>query len=279
MIKKEYFQLSRITQKSRRELFLSKKHFRQMLNPKTEKDILFIVGSQRSGTTMMTHIFENDSDSKVYDEFSRLSSMDKKKLRLNPLEQVAEVLNKHPSGFMVLKPLVESQNILSLLDYFEGSKAIWMYRNYKDVAASNLKKFGENTGRNSLRAIVKNRPDNWRSENVPESIKAFCREHYSEELSQYDAMVLFWIARNSLFFELGLDQHPDVMLVKYADLVENPTDQMAKIYTHMGRAYPGPVIHKNIHADSLRKGKAIELSKPVEDLADAFIARLDSVRR
>jgi hypothetical protein len=89
------------------------------------KMALFIVGCQRSGTTLMNWIFEGDLNAKVYPEVSKLSSEDpRKQLRLNPLPKVKAVLDKDRAPLIILKPLVESQNTLQLLDYFEDSKAL-----------------------------------------------------------------------------------------------------------------------------------------------------------
>ena len=59
-----------------------------------------------------------------------------------------------------------SQNILKLLNYFSNPKAIFMYRNYKDVVNSNLNHFGIDNGINDLRPIHNNENNNWRSEYV-----------------------------------------------------------------------------------------------------------------
>jgi hypothetical protein len=108
------------------------------------KTILFIFGCQRSGTTLLTEIFERDFDNtKVYGEFSHLSSHDKKHhIRLNPLHLVkAQIDNSRPS-LVILKPIVESQNALKLLDYFQNSKVLWVYRHYKGVSLSHIEKWG-----------------------------------------------------------------------------------------------------------------------------------------
>ena len=99
-----------------RKLFSVKKTVYQMFKSyKKEKDIAFIIGCQRSGTTMIYDIFTKDLDTKTYDEFSKLSSLDRYKIRLNPLDLVKKEIKKVKPSFLILKPLVESQNILNLL--------------------------------------------------------------------------------------------------------------------------------------------------------------------
>ena len=184
--------------------------------------ILFIAGCQRSGTNMMNEVFENDLRIKVYDEFSKLSSNDPAGIRLNSLASVKEEIDKQRASLIVLKPLVESQNLRRLLDYFSGSKALWMYRHYKDVARSNLGIFGIKNGVNNLRPIVKNDKKNWRSEKITEPVKKTIVEQFSEEMNPWDAAALFWYTRNMHFFDQNRDQSGDVLMCKYEDFVVAP---------------------------------------------------------
>lgn len=111
------------------------------INRNNQKRILFIIGCQRSGTTLLTRILEKDFNTKVYGEFSELSSNDINKIRLNPLSSVKEIIDKNKTPFIIIKPLVETQNSLKLFKYFKNAKAVWMYRHYKDVSLSNVEHF------------------------------------------------------------------------------------------------------------------------------------------
>ena len=125
-----------------------------VFNRNKQRKIIFIVGCQRSGTSLMTRIFFRDLRAKVYRESSILSSRDPIKIRLNPLHLVKMKIDNVQAPIIVLKPLAESQNIIKLLQFFPESRAIWIFRNYKDVASSNLKLFGEMNGVNDLKPIV-----------------------------------------------------------------------------------------------------------------------------
>lgn len=226
----------------------------------------------------MTRMFDRDLDVKVYGEFSKLSSNDRyEKLRLNPLSSVKRVVDGDRPRLVVLKPLVETQNSLKLLDYFAGSKALWMYRHYKDVASSSLKRFGIKNGIDDLRPIVENSPENWRSENVSEGIREIVLEHFSENMNPYDAAALFWFARNSLFFKLNLDTNPDVIMCKYEELVTNPRKIVQGIYGFVGQSFPGENIVAESHRESLQKGKSITLSPEVDLLCKELLEKLDRV--
>jgi hypothetical protein len=256
----------------------TKKKIYQLFDQKTvgsKKALLFIIGCQRSGTTLMTRIFERDIQTAVYGEFSKMSSLDKRyKIRLNPLPLVKAAIEREQVPLVVLKPLVETQNAVKLLDYFGNSKALWMYRNYRDVASSNLAMFGMENGVKNLRAIVQNAPQNWRSENVSDETRKIVLNHFSEEMPAYDAAALFWLVRNRLFFELGLERHPRVAMCKYEDLLANPERIMRGIYRFTGTDYPAADILVDVRPDS-GKGKQIQLSPAIELLCEQMLERLD----
>lgn len=261
-------------------LQLSKKIYHLTQNRSDQqKAILFIIGCQRSGTNMLARIFERDFETAVYDEHhKKVVYLDAERiLRLKPFDVVERVIDQQRAPIAILKPLVETQNALKLLNYFEYAKAMWVYRHYQDVAASNLKNFGLDNGIKNLRPIVRNEIKNWRSEHVSPQVRATVLEHFSEEMKPHDAAALFWFVRNSLFFELNLSQHPKVIMCKYADLVGNPVENMKKIYDFIGCDFPGPHVVGEVKSTSVGKGKRVELSPQIECLCQELLEKLDEV--
>jgi hypothetical protein len=240
-----------------------------------KRGVLFIIGCQRSGTTLMTDIFDRDLHTVVYGEFSTLSSFDLQYgLRLNPLPLVRAQIDRDKVPLVVLKPLVETQNAPKLLDYFGDSRALWMYRNYRDVASSNLAAFGPENGIRNLRAIVENAPQNWRSENVPEETREIVLRHFSEDMNPHDAAALFWLVRNRLFFELGLDRHLRVTMCKYENLLADPKGMIHAVYRFIGIDYPSDRILTSVRPDAGR-GADIKLSLEVDSLCTELLDRLN----
>ncbi len=144
---------------------LYKSAYQGLLMPSASaQTLLFIFGSQRSGTTLMTRLFARDLYTKVYAEYSGLSVAvnGARGLRLRPLEEIAQELHKVKAPLVVLKPLAETQNAANILDFFPGSKALWMYRHYQDVAVSKLKKSGMHNGIRDMQFILEQR-DSWRA--------------------------------------------------------------------------------------------------------------------
>lgn len=272
---------NKLVRKAQKVFHKNRKRIYQSIKSRpAPQSILFIVGCQRSGTSMIMDVLNRDLNTKCFGEFSPLTSNDPVgKIRLNPLESVKKEFSRIRAPFIVIKPLVETQNTPELLSYFDNSTALWMFRGYKDVAASNLKYFGVDNGINDLRPIVNNEPNNWRSENVSEHVRETISKYFSGDMNPHDAAVLFWFARNSIYFDRELDKNPRVMLCLYEDLVLDPEQYVRRIYQKVGQPYPRINITTEVHSNSRRKGKDIEVSPEIEQLAQDLQGKLEAAYR
>ena len=242
----------------------------------TARTVVFILGIQRAGTSLMYWVFERDLQARIYRETSELTSGDTlEHVRLNPLPAVKARLARDKASLIVLKPLVESQRVHELTAAFPGAKVLWQYRHYQDVASSNLKAFGTDNGLKDLRPFVQNDPDNWRSQHSTAETRDTIRRFYREDMNPYDAAGLFWWARSRLYFDLGLNGDPDVLLCRYEDLATDPAATMRRIYAFLGRPYPGDHIVRDVHPQSVGKGRVSRLSPEVDSLCADLLARLD----
>ena len=271
----------RFVRKARKIFEINKKKFYQSVLLKSDQQsVLFIVGCQRSGNSIMQDVFNKDLNTKSYHEFSEVSSNDTEAgIRLNTLDLVQKEFARVKAPLIVLKPLVESQNVPELLSYFENGLALWMFRHYKDVAQSNVKKFGPQNGINDLRPIVTGERNNWRSEKASPHVRETVARYFSEGMNPYDAAVLFWYARNSIFFDLELDRHPRVMMCSYEDFVLDPEKFVKSVYERLGRPYPAINLAAEVHANSRKKGKDIEVTPEIEQLAADLYQRLERTYR
>jgi hypothetical protein len=241
-----------------------------------DKTILFILGIQRAGTSLMYWIFERDMNARIYRESSELNSQDTvEHVRLDPLPEVKAHVDRNNVPLIVLKPLVESQRFHELASIFPGSKALWQYRHYQDVAASNIKAFGEDNGVKDLRPLIDNDRSNWRSQNSAAETRETIRRFFREDMNPYDAAALFWWARCRLYFDLNLVQNPDVLPCRYEDLAIDPAATMRRIYTFIDVPYPGDHIVRDVHPQSVGKGRVSRLSPEVDQLCAELLSRLD----
>jgi hypothetical protein len=237
--------------------------------------VLLILGCQRSGTTMVTRILSRDPDAKVYPEHSGLTWLDfEEHLRLSSVDRVADRIGRSHFPMVVLKPLVESQNALALLDGLPNAHALWMFRHWTDVARSNLARFGRDNGIRNLRRVVEARPGDWRAEGVDAATHAVVAEHFSESMNPWDAAALFWWVRNTHFFSLGLAERPGVMTCPYEDLVADPNRVLRAIYRLVDRPFPGSPITHGVRTSSVGLGEGLLFSPEVAARCDAMWARL-----
>jgi len=272
----------RLGAKISRRLFGAFKRIRRRFIPRAdaaEKTILLILGCQRCGTTLMQNILDRDIRSSIYGEFSKLSSRDREnRIRLNPLQEVRQALDADRADLIVLKPLVESQNALKLLDAFDNARVLWMYRDFRDSAVSGISTFGRDSGIYDLRCVVDNRAGDWRAEGLPEELRAIASKHFSPDMPPHDAAALFWFIRNSWFFELDLDSNRRVKLCRYGDLVTQPADVLRSIYEFIGHKFPGDKLLPRIHQTSVDRGAELELSEDVQTICTGLLGRLDKAR-
>ena len=270
---------SRRIQKIRRGVFRRWKRLRQrFVQPPGTRQLLFIVGCQRSGTTLLSRIFERDMNSASYGEASIFSrTAEPSRLRLRSMDEIAIQIVDTPAQLVVLKPLVESQNILQLLNHFTESRAIWLFRDFRDVAASNLKKFGNQNSIKDLRIIAKGSSEDWRNEGLSNEMRDYVRSLYTKNMSPVDAAVIFWIVRNQLFFDLELDQHRRIHLCKYESLTTDPIVVTKQIYDFIAQPYPAGNITAGTHPHSIRKGNALTISPLIAERARSLLAKMDTV--
>lgn len=256
----------------------AKRARRALAAPPAVNTVLFIFGCQRSGTTMLSDLFALDPASDVYPERSRLGAEDDPlRLRLAPLGEIAERLKRNAAPLVVVKPLVESQRAAEILAHDPRWRAVWLYRDVRDVVLSNTQMFGGDNGFDDLAPILDGRPD-WRSDGLPADVVERIRDLRAAGLERHDAAALFWWTRNHHFFLQSLDREPRLWLCRYEDLVADPIAEMRRIYDRIGRAAPAELARNEVFQTSVGRGGKLELSAQVRALCDEMLARLDAAR-
>lgn len=248
--------------------------------PGAAKPVLFIVGCQRSGTSLIHHLLRLDLDTVTYDEESALSAGDAVEgLRWAPLAEVARRFEADRAAMIVTKPLVESQNLDRLLEAFPGSRALWMVRDYRAVARSNVAYFPEGTSHRDLAPILAADQANWRAERLGAGARELLRSLYRPDLSAHDAAALFWYARNSLVFEHGLSADARLRVCRYEDLLADPAGVMRGVYAYLEHPWPGDRIVKDVESAPTRAPRPLELDPAVAEACAGLLARLEAVPR
>jgi hypothetical protein len=263
----QWFRLFRLTKRI---------YQRVRYRPGAAKVVLFIVGCQRSGTSLFSHILRRDWNCITYDEKSPLSARDKeKRLRLDPLPAVKQRLERDRAPLVTCKPLVESQNLDRLLAAFPNGKAVWMFRDYRGVALSNVRHFGPENALRDLAPMVDEAATSWRNERLDPEVRETIRALAAPDTSPHDAAVLFWLARNSLLFSQNLAADPRVLLVDYRRLLATPGEEMTRVYRFFDLPYPGDRIVQDVTAPTTGE-QALDLDPAVEEQCQQMLSRLEA---
>lgn len=254
---------------------------KKLLRLKNSKQILFIFGCQRSGTTATLNYFKTLKGVKTFEEHNdiihiRKDNYDGKlSLRLCELDKLIDIINRQKEDKIVIKPLVESQSAHHILENIPNSFGLWMYRNPKDVIASMLHKWGEIIGKSFIDAIVNNEKGNWRNEKVsPQLINfLFSLKNDCQFLTSEDKAAIFWYVRNTFYFSQQLNKNSNISKINYHYLV-NRNPYLPNKLRKLG--FDINVKEVNFfNKNSIGKGKDIKLHPLVNQLCFDLLKRLN----
>lgn len=263
----------------KRVIWAFSKFIVQYFSFKRQNKIVFILGCQRSGTTLIADILDRDIYSRVFAEYSELSSDDHLyNIRLNHLSKVKKYLAQLRARLIVVRPLVESHRANELLDLSSDAKVLWIYRHYSDVVSSNLKKFGENNGYKNLAPILMRDNTNWRSEGLSKEIYDLVLFYSDKGLNPQEAQCLFWYVRNHWFFENNLQNHDRVLPVNYERFVISPQDYVNKIYDFVECNLPSKNLVFDVHAKSVNKPVEMDISDDILLLCNNMWKKLENLK-
>lgn len=214
----------------------SRKLLHNLFHPTAGKTFFFVFGCQRSGTSITQQLISLCPSVYSYGEgdlyYFVQGGVDKN--RLIDRKEMSRLLKKEKNEYILIKPLYESQNAESLLDAFPLSKAIWIYRDYKEVVRSHLNYYHYNA-KDYIKPILGKTSGGWMGEKVSEKIAEIIGILGTEVLTAADCYSLYWIARNDLYNHVRNDGR--VFLLNFEDLLSN-TDRVARgIYQHFGLKY------------------------------------------
>lgn len=191
---------------------------------------------------------------------------------------IIERLIRHtPAPLVSFGSILDSQFTDRLLSRFEGAKAIWVYRRYEDVANScarmrwgpELKDFARWIADGELERLGA------RGERIaPATVRLF-EEQYDADLSLEDAACLYWYLRNRIYFDLQLDRHPQVLLVRYEDAVLDRERAFRRIFDFLGLPFD-PVVTTRVFDSSVGKHARPAIRPAIAEACDGLLFQLDA---
>ena len=221
---------------------------------------VFVLGKQRSGTTMLFNYFESRPDTETYNESNGRIFTD---FQLHPLPQVQELLSHSRAPFTVFKSICDSHRIQELFETFPNARIVWAQRDCKDVANSSIRHFPPNW-KTGLQIICNGESGGgWFVQGVSDSAAVRLREVYSDSLSPFEMSCLVWWARNQIAVENKIDEHPQICMVQYEDLVTQPAKSFEDLNSALGLpSYPQAYAH--VHSRSVGRNEYPPIAEDIQ---------------
>ncbi|MDX6547286.1 MAG: hypothetical protein QOG33_836 [Gaiellales bacterium] len=258
---------------SRTRLALSKRRWRRAHSIAPKAVPVFLVGLQRSGTNMIARGLEEAPEFEVHNENDR-GAFERFQLRSNDV--IRQIVAESGQRYVLFKPLCDSHRTPQLLDELRTpspGRAIWAYRDVDGRVRSALAKFGSNNLEVLTRIAAGNGEGMWQAAGLSEQNRALLGQFDYATMSPESAAALFWYVRNSLYFELGLDQRADVLLVSYDAMVGHPRSEMERICAFLGLEYR-PELDAHVDARAVSADPALAIDDEVRRLCDELTSRL-----
>jgi hypothetical protein len=237
----------------------------------TDKQIIFVLGFQRSGTNMLVNSFDKSLEVDVHNESDKLAF---ESYRLRSKEIIATLISRSTASYIIFKPICDSHRILELLTDYYGSKGIWIYRNYHDVANSAVVKWKNHAFEVIRDTVLGKMVWGWRQEAISQDTLTKIRSVWRPDISSHEAFLLFWYQRNQVFFDLELDKNPSLLPIRYEDLVTKPLQFFPKVFEFIGLPYTKNQI-SDVFATSVRAQQFPGAHPDIIKLCDEILERLD----
>lgn len=265
----------RSPEKWERRIAITGKRFAGRFRRACDSKPVFVLGNQRSGTSMLMYAFHRHPQILVFDEARSSEAFEQ--FRIRSLRTVRDLVYRARYPIVCLKPICDSHRIGEVHAAFPAAHFIWVYRDYRDVANSFLRKFESAT--RAIRLVCTGRPGGgWFQEGVSSPVAEVLRNVYRPTLSDFDLACLIWWARNQIIIDSGLIGEPNVTVLKYEALVSQPSMFLTWQFERIGSEYRERTA-RNITPRSIGRHSAPEMDGRVQDICEASLATLDHAFR
>lgn len=225
---------------------------------------VFILGSGRSGTTLLLDIFHYDL---------RVQSLGENNLKIAQnfllnYDKLNSTLSKGKTELLVCKPILNSFEAKYLLKNYPACKILWMIRDYKDVIASSEKKFGSNTVELFMEALNSQVKNNWISKGIHRESLDRINRIKIKDFNFYDYLGLIWWSVNNTVRIDNLSENKRFKIIQYEQFVNHNEIVLNEIYRFIGLPYKSTSIQ--IYKKSVNKGNKIVLSEEIDKLCNSL---------
>lgn len=249
---------------------------------------VFILGCQRSGTTMLEKVLGSAEGVSLYGEGNRKAMKTQQGYRLRDDSVLRNLIRRDRNPFIVFKPLNDSQHVDRLLGLHEHVRVIWIYRHYHDTINSMIRKWGDSQKRTVtwLRDNVQKagaaewdgkNQQSFYAERLTDEGLSVLRELVTPEMTAEDAAGIMWYLRNRIYFDRNLQERSNALLIRYEELATSPMEQLGRIFEFVG-LQGHEECAREIKASSVGREKPPALAPAIRDLCDGMLGRLDAAK-
>ncbi len=206
-----------------------------VLKPCSSPRVAFIFGCQRSGTTFLRNFIGLDQRFRDIGEGDPPYFHQEKGgryLRLVDDSQVEALVKAQRSPWVLLKPLHDSQRAVELLERFQSSRGIWIFRHYDSVVQSHLGYY-QHDPMDYLQPLRQVDIHSWMLSGLEQRSMERVRELLEMANSSIpDLYAVFWYARNALLFQHL--KRASLLVVSYENLVADPHRGLQSFSKYLG---------------------------------------------
>ena len=235
---------------------------------------VFIAGCGRSGTSMMVNVFQRDGRIEALDE------NDPKVAHKFMLvyDKIAPAIEYCRAPVLIMKPILNSFDASRLLEMHDQAKIIWMLRDYKDMVASSIKKFGSVVPSYMKNLVLFKKGTNWLRSGIPADTLTILSNIDSTGFTDYDWMSLIWWSVNRTIILDRLYQSERFLLLEYENIVCHPDGVLRRVYDYTGLQYKEGS-GKYVYAVSVGKGRSLQLHPIVQKMCENLAEDLTPISK
>ncbi|MCE2594203.1 sulfotransferase [Motilimonas cestriensis] len=246
------------------------KHLVQHVKATESERTILVAGCQRSGTNMLMDILDlslatdvfHERDERAFDQY-----------QMRDMLVIKQLQEQSRAPVFVLKTLCELELLPELAQELAPAKTFWIYRDFHDVVNSMLKSFSNQ--RQQVQRLISGHDDSWWGRGLSPGSLVLLRSLVTPELTDTDAAALQWYVRNIMFFELELENDPNVKLIKYEQLVAEPEALLSQALNFVELPISSKMTDY-IFSGSIGKQAAPSISPEIEQLCLSLLSKLDA---
>lgn len=236
---------------------------------------VFIFGTQRSGTRVPLLVARRTAEIMPYGEgaagFYR-------GVLLSDYPTLERSLDRSPFPMVMLKPICDSHRADQILDRFDQSRGLWIFRDYKDTVRSAARKWPSAAKGIELLAEGEIKAAGWWAGGLTGEDFELVRQNYCRNMTPEEAHALLWYLRNTFYFRLKLDKREDVRLIKYEDLVTDPEARFAELFRFIDVPFQERFVSA-VRASAVGGRSTIKISNRIHALCSEVYDRLTTSYR